>query len=107
MSEHTPGPWDVFGKKSRFPGIESRIGSLVVYGTSEDDMGVRGDTQEEALANAYLMAAAPDLLKQAKREVEWLQHVRPQIQAPEAVVLGFDQAIKYLSAAISKAEGRT
>lgn len=46
------------------------------------------------------------MLSELKRELDWLQHVKPQITAPVNVLMGFDQAIKYISAAISKQEGR-
>ena len=55
--------------------------------------------------SARLIAAAPDLLAECQREVEWLTHIRPHIQAPESIMLGMDQAIKYLNAAITKATG--
>ncbi len=64
MSKHTPGPWGVFCKEVRFPGVEAEHKSIVIYGNDgEKDQGVRGDTQEEALANAKLIAAVPELLE--------------------------------------------
>ena len=62
---HTPGPWWIYESAGEimgeYPGIEADGGSVVCFG---DDMeGVRGDTCEERLANARLIAAAPELLE--------------------------------------------
>ena len=37
-----------------------------------------------------------------EKEIGWLTHIRPQITAPEPVMYGFDQAIKYLRAALTE-----
>lgn len=65
MSEHTPGPWEVFLDDDFYPGIEAkdRRYSIIVFGDEGGDCGVQGKTHEEALANARLIAAAPDLLE--------------------------------------------
>ena len=60
----TPGPWAVCSgiNAADRPGIEA-IGctlSIVVYGTDDDEEGVFGRTDQEAEANARLIAAAPD-----------------------------------------------
>ncbi|NJL06825.1 MAG: hypothetical protein HC900_00115 [Methylacidiphilales bacterium] len=58
---------------------------------------------------ARMIAAAPDLLQQAKREVDWLRHIRPRIagRVPGSILTEFDQAIKALSAVIAKTEGHS
>lgn len=60
----TPGPWSVFGEPiDRHYGIEADEAkfSVVVFGDADDeDMGVQGRTRDEMLANARLIAAAPD-----------------------------------------------
>lgn len=71
MSDHTPGPWEVFGASGifpkRYPGIDSKSLSIVVFGANEEsDQGIQGKTLEEAQANARLIAAAPDLLEALK-----------------------------------------
>ncbi len=51
----TPGPWKVFKPDAARPGIEARRGSIVIWGAAEEEAGIEG------LANAHLIAAAPDL----------------------------------------------
>jgi hypothetical protein len=66
---HTPGPWSILCLNSyERPGIEALDGtlSIVVIGFKDDpldDCGVDGETREQELANARLIAAAPDLLQ--------------------------------------------
>jgi hypothetical protein len=64
---HTLGPWTILEDAFAYPGIEADGGtfSVVILGYPDhgDDGGVRGRTEEEALANAHLIAAAPDLLE--------------------------------------------
>jgi hypothetical protein len=56
MSEaHTPGPWKIVNRTD----VQSEpIGGLAYVSTA----GARGRTLDEAIANAHLIAAAPDLL---------------------------------------------
>lgn len=63
---HTPLPWHVYKsmfnpKKSfRYPGIESIVGeSIVCYGDEgEKETGIRGESVEEAAANAAFIVEA-------------------------------------------------
>jgi hypothetical protein len=59
----TKGPWEVFNEDGfdPQPGIEGPDFTIIVYGNWGEETGVRGATEEEALANARLIAAAPDL----------------------------------------------
>lgn len=60
----TPGPWWVFQPEENDPckGIEAASLSIVGYGDDPDGgPGVKGATQEERDANAYLIASAPEL----------------------------------------------
>jgi len=68
-SKHTPGPWEVFDdvEGCEFPGIDNAGESIVLCGSIFDDGGIRGDTKEERLANARLIAAAPELLEAVER----------------------------------------
>lgn len=60
LTQHTPGPWRVFFGSRRYPGVEATGLSVVIFGREGEECGVRGDTHETALANARLIAAAPD-----------------------------------------------
>lgn len=70
MTEHTPGPWAVFSPGDEaWPGIEATdlSVSIAVFEDQESgDAGIQGRTREEAIANARLIAAAPDLLRALK-----------------------------------------
>lgn len=67
--KHTPGPWVVFDSGDK-PGIDQGNGvSIVQWGLESCDSGINcrseADPQtarEERMANAHLIAAAPDLL---------------------------------------------
>ena len=66
MSKHTPGPWVVVGRLTKY--VEARlVGRLIqevaACGPTMADEGY-GQQQE---ANARLIAAAPDLLEALKR----------------------------------------
>ena len=65
MSEHTPGPWEFsYLNDTERPGIEADRFSVVIFGVrAEDDCGIHGRTEKEEMANARLIAAAPDLLE--------------------------------------------
>lgn len=70
---HTPGPWVVGGSNSRMilrdiPGMcDGHDGYSVAVTTSHSLL-----SESEALANARLIAAAPDLLKACEAAEEWL-----------------------------------
>ena len=74
MSKHTPGPWVVVGRLTKY--VEARlVGRLIqevaACGPTMADEGY-GQQQE---ANARLIAAAPDLLE-ALQDVDalWMHH---------------------------------
>lgn len=80
--KHTPGPWRVTDL-DQHPGIENHNESvsIIIFGYRKgldtnpyDDSGVRGKTRKEAIANAHLIAAAPDLLEALESIVECLEY---------------------------------
>jgi len=90
-TQHTPGPWKA---------VENYI-----YGNHTRDTAQRVaivDRKEDT----RLIAAAPEMLGELIKHRDWLRHIRQHITAPKNILLGFDQADKYISAAINKAEGR-
>lgn len=54
----TEGPYKTY-RDGDFPGIDAKKGlSIVIFGFEDEECGVRGRNDEEALANAYLFAAS-------------------------------------------------
>lgn len=102
MSKYTPGPWTV---ASNYPNAKTAIchsSPLQKLASAHSDVQITGaGTQvispEEAEANAYLIAAAPELLdacKAAEAELEqW------------TMAAGVDAILEVVRAAIAKAEG--
>jgi hypothetical protein len=92
MSEHTPGPWRVaFGNRLEIHGPKDEIGwpKSIVY-----NAGLC--TDEEAQANARLIAAAPELLAAC---IDALEVEETMAQCPDS------ELASRLRAAITKAKG--
>ena len=101
--KHTPGPWAYDAREGRI--FYNDAEGAAVFPTIAW-METDNTDPTQAASDGALIAAAPDLLAEAHTQLRWLRHIRPQITAPDSVMLGFDQAEKALSAAIAKAEGR-
>jgi hypothetical protein len=92
MSEHTPGPWRVaFGNRLEIHGPKDEIGwpKSIVY-----NAGLC--TDEEAQANARLIAAAPELLAAC---IDALEVEEQMAQCPDS------ELASRLRAVITKAKG--
>lgn len=81
MSKHTPGPWrviidDTGGPFSGWPSVEApdEIDAAVVLRAGFAQEFNQPFSQREALANAHLIAAAPDLLKALKGMVDYVKN---------------------------------
>lgn len=107
MNKHTPGPWDRIiadGYTVRHPQIYSDTGPVA-------NATWLGDGRlDELNANAKLIAAAPDLLKQRDELLAALQDALGDLEylknAPEsAYARPDDETIKAARAAIAKAGG--
>lgn len=99
-TNHTPGPWIIHKSKFTFAlqsSTEPHAGLIChVYAKgdpSADEVGF--SRPEEAQANARLIAAAPDLLKDAKDVVSAWENG------------DLAEAVRWLSATIAKAEGKS
>jgi hypothetical protein len=110
MNAHTPGPWRALtGSIPRVYRNEQRLADL----TRTLDARIKGTTVDrEADANAFLMAAAPDLLDACKSAEYELSAIMREFREPrtssDADVLSAAQtAFDAVHAAIAKAEGRT
>lgn len=68
MAKRTPGPWEPFIdiEKGSLPGIDYPNGSIILYGQPGESCGIHGATHAERIANAHLIAAAPDMLDALK-----------------------------------------
>lgn len=95
-AKHSPGPWSVYTSPdgSKLVGI----GDSNAEGVADCGFGIWRGGDAEAIANARLIAAAPDLL-------EALKEARTQLEQYEAVETGEDYCDLQINAAISKAEG--
>lgn len=66
MSTHTPGPWKFYSGGAGKPSVwmADDAGSICTLSTRRPNkqLGRPGRTQEQAIADARLIAAAPDLL---------------------------------------------
>lgn len=94
-AKHTPGPWEYTPYTDHIRADHSRhwtIAAMVEMQGCADPS--RDIVAEEKIANARLIAAAPELLESAKMAVA------------EAVGDGFDDWYVALKEAIAKAEGR-
>lgn len=65
MSKHTPGPWHVSDVDAVNPRIDGSDGRGIAHATQRDPHPITGQgiSIQQAMANARLIAAAPDLLK--------------------------------------------
>ena len=108
MAEHTPGPWVVGGP---YPGTSVCV--VVDGGCGGEypeppvwepicilDQRTEGEPNQQAQANARLIAAAPDLLAACKRTHEILEQWGPERRGETLELLH-----ARLEAAILKAEG--
>jgi len=93
MSKHTPGPWHV-SKRNPLSVVEAgpRASQIAKMGIK---LGVC--SQQDAEANARLIAAAPDLLEALARLVRQY--------GSDGVIYTGDHPIAVASAAITKATG--
>lgn len=98
-AKHTAGPWRVFTSTSGFRLIG--IGELNGTGVADCGFGVWRGGSEEAMANARLIAAAPDLLEAL--EALRLQALQSDVNNP-ANEWG-REALAMAHAAINKARG--
>lgn len=71
MSKHTPGEWRVRNNSVGGPFVSSDSGTIADVRTC-GGIHVGGPQHPETMANARLIAAAPDLLEACETFAEWL-----------------------------------
>ena len=69
-AKHTPGPW-----MNSNGTILAPAGKVAEAGNPGYD-GFAAESEDEAIANARLIAAAPDLLAALRKALEWVEHVQ-------------------------------
>lgn len=101
MSKHTKGPWQV-AKDGSIGSIETVNGNKPIGHSFQTQPTRRPEDHEERIANAYVMAAGPDLLEALK---EAYQH----INGGSGIKQGMEWKAMYdkIGAAIAKAEGES
>lgn len=105
ISKYTDGPWmldgpDEFGDYN----VVSPEGPSAVAAVVSN---LRDP--EQVAANARLVAASPEMAVEIRKQITWLRHLRSEAAGKLSGFLlsGIDQSIKYLSAVLDKAEGRS
>ena len=100
-TKHTPGPWELFELKDHMriliPGLEI---ALIWHGRADFP-------PPDILANARLIAAAPDLLELARKVAGYLEYLPALLEEAQMVGHAGNCTIiaKEARAAIAKAEG--
>ena len=93
--KYTPGPWKI-QEESDFTIIDAN-GRDIAY--TETCVGYEKD-----VANAQLIAAAPDLLEVCHNAVGAYEALKSV--GADLILLGYDRCLKRLNQAIKKAEGK-
>lgn len=114
MSKHTPGPWHIQDRGDTGNG-PAAVGIICGPAHSSDwvaDVGLLHDgAGGGSMANAHLIAAAPDLLEACRELVELWDANNPDdpcacmAQAPDDITAPGPCELCYARAAIAKAEG--
>ncbi|KKM22271.1 hypothetical protein LCGC14_1627040 [marine sediment metagenome] len=105
--EHTPGPWEVEVTEST---IETSVCGPIkmrykrtLNVSNEDRERNMADMEAEAMANARLIAAAPDLLAACALLIGRLKHLEPYLEYQTVQTACNRDAIAIGEAAIAKA----
>jgi hypothetical protein len=110
VSKFTPGPWTVereFNDAGTAAETRGKSSSQIMNAKGFE-IGIWVDSEWDGhCPNANLIASAPELYAEIEKQIDWLQFARKELKdkAPDALLMGFDQSIKYLSLALSKARG--
>ena|ERR1700686_1441563 len=96
MKSHTPGPWKVSREDKRIDILakDHRAGSIRI--TFIENANPNLSKQDRAIADAHLIAAAPDLMRFAKEMEEYF------VDNPK----GYENLRFLCERALAKAEGR-
>jgi len=103
-TSHTSGPWHVSPPTAYGWDIRSADGKWVALVNNDHDNPDGFPTNEEGKANAYRMAASPDLLEACKFALGHLE-VESEMNHQRGIGPSFRAEIETLRSAIAKAEG--
>jgi hypothetical protein len=98
MSGHTPGPWTVEGEGSELEIWQHELGEVAYLRC----LNPRKEAHDAMLADARLIAAAPELLEAATAALKELSDLNNHFYRD-----GEWPAVAQLRAAIAKAKGRS
>jgi hypothetical protein len=100
ISKFTPGPWTLFNKN----------GIISIYKNKKEVIKWTGfdssDYPKDALANATLIAAAPDLFSALINIISWIQLDMIEMQREGHTIKHLAAACDLAQAAINKATGK-
>jgi hypothetical protein len=103
---HTPGPWAVTkGKPRKVTANGVLICNAVLRNMATTAQNKNGKGEDEAEANARLIAAAPMLLEAAQDAVEGFKTLRIGLRDNKAAIECIDAHIDELNYAIAGATG--
>jgi len=105
MRKHTPGPWRISAESQSIveqdnQAIGSKLGLLIATAHGYTDSGYFPD-DDEGVANARLIAAAPELLEALKIFLNEFNDFEVMKRTP----IAYHKVVKAAHAAIAKAEG--
>lgn len=100
----TPGPWHVKDNGLIYILPPDKSGNLVVAGCGQT-YDVSDWEKERSLANASLIAAAPEMYDEIETTIELLQLVIDTYSLPEAVKKGLKERIETGKNTLKKARG--
>ena len=103
-SQHTPGPWIVLEDEDGADQIKSLTRDQAPF-VILPNQGICGKDVPQAVANASLIAAAPELLEAAKLLDQWLATEFPAAALGRKDEEKRIELLRGLRAAIEKAEG--
>ena len=117
MTSFTPGPWTLSGEVRRVGDTKHYCADIcgpsddgfwrggVAYIQTADHLK-HGMKIDEGKANAALIASAPDLLVNERKNLATMQATRARLREYGKSTAELDEAIRQTEAVIAKAEGR-
>ena len=96
--KHTKGPWSIKTERYMKVGRQKYYEKISIVDVENSEIASWPEFQIDLMANARLIAAAPELLKALKEVFEMLEEEMPNCYLKKHYNL--------ISAAINKAEGR-